>query len=287
MGILLAFIALFSWGIGDFLIQKSTRKFGDWLALFYICLFSVIVLSPFIYKDLGSLASNSRDLIFLIFTSLIILFAALFDFEAFKRGKISVIEPVNALELPVAVFLATFILREPLTFWQGTLIVALIIGIFLVATKSIHHLKNIHAERGVWFALAATIGMGSTSYLFGVGAREISPLMINWFTSLFILIVATCYLAYKSMFKEMIIDLKENKKLIFTVSFFDNVAWIAYSYSMIYIPIAISTGISESYIAMSALLGLFINKEKLQKHQWTGLLICVTAACSLALLTEN
>lgn len=287
MGILFAFIALFSWGIGDFLIQKSTRKFGDWLALFYICAFSVIVLSPFVYKDLGTLASNPKDIVFLIFTSIIILFAALFDFEAFKRGKISVVEPVNALELPVAVFLATFILRERLSFWQGAFVTLLIIGIFLVAIKSFGHLKRIHTERGVWFTVAATVGMGLTSFLFGIGAREISPLMINWFTSLFIVIVTLGFLAYKSKFKEIGTDFKENKKLILGVSLLDNAAWVAYAYSMVYIPIAISTGISESYIIISALLGLFINKEKLKKQQWVGLAICIIAAGSLAFLTEK
>lgn len=287
MGILFAFIALFSWGIGDFLIQKSTRKFGDWLALFYICAFSTTLLFPFVYLDLGTVVSNPKDLIFLIFTSIIIFLAALFDFEAFKRGKISVIEPVNALELPIAVFLATFILREQLSFWQGSLIVLLMLGILLVATKSFHHLKNIHTERGVWFTLVATIGMGTTSFLFGIGSREISPLMINWFTSFFITVATLGFLAYKRKFKEIAADFKENKKLILAVSFFDNMAWLSYAYSMVYIPIAVSTGISESYIAMSALLGLFINKEKLQKHQWGGLMICALAAVSLAFLTEN
>lgn len=287
MGILFAIIALFSWGIGDFLIQKSTRKFGDWLALFYICAFSTVMLFPFIYLDLGAVMANPKDLIFLVFTSIIILFAALFDFEAFKRGKISVIEPVNALELPIAVFLATFILREYLSFWQGILIALLMIGILLVATKSFHHLKNIHTERGVWFTLVATIGMGTTGFLFGIGSRELSPLMINWFTSCFIVVVSLGFLVYKSKFKEIAADFKENEKLILAVSILDNTAWIAYAYSMVYIPIAVSTGISESYIAMSALLGLYINKEKLKKHQWAGLVICVIAAGSLAFITEK
>lgn len=285
MGIFFAFIALFSWGIGDFLIQKSTRKFGDWLALFYICAFSVLVLSPFIYNELGGLISNPKDLIFLIFVSIIILFAALFDFEAYKRGKISVVEPINAFELPIAVFLATFILREPLNFWQGMFIILLMIGIFLVATKSLHHLKNIHAERGVWFMLAATIGMGLTNFLFGVGSREISPLMINWFTDLFLLIVTLGFLIYKSKFREIAEDFKQNKKLILSVSLLDNTAWLAYAYSMVSIPIAVSTGISESYIVLGALSGLFLNKEKLQKHQWGGLVLCVISAVSLAFST--
>jgi drug/metabolite transporter (DMT)-like permease len=148
-------------------------------------------------------------------------------------------------------------------------------------------LKKIHTERGIWLTLVSTIGMGTTAFLFGVGSREISPLMINWFTSLFLSLVSLGFLAYKSKFKEIAGDFKQNKKLILSISILENTAWITYAYSMVYIPIAISTGISQSYIVMSALLGLFINKEKLQKHQWAGLVICILAAGSLAFLTEK
>ena len=30
IGIALAFVAMLCWGFGDFMIQKSTRKVGDW-----------------------------------------------------------------------------------------------------------------------------------------------------------------------------------------------------------------------------------------------------------------
>lgn len=36
IGILFAFIALISWGFGDFFIQKTTRIIGSWKALFFI-----------------------------------------------------------------------------------------------------------------------------------------------------------------------------------------------------------------------------------------------------------
>ncbi|TSC57963.1 MAG: hypothetical protein Greene041679_205 [Parcubacteria group bacterium Greene0416_79] len=39
VGIGLAFVAMLSWGIGDFLIQKSTRKIGDTETLFLISFF--------------------------------------------------------------------------------------------------------------------------------------------------------------------------------------------------------------------------------------------------------
>ncbi|KKT90129.1 MAG: hypothetical protein UW90_C0006G0029, partial [Candidatus Yanofskybacteria bacterium GW2011_GWB1_45_11] len=44
------------------------------------------------------------------------------------------------------------------------------------------------------------------------------------------------------------------------------------------------TGISESYIALAALLGLVFNGEKLARHQWLGLIICSIAAVILAII---
>jgi drug/metabolite transporter (DMT)-like permease len=43
-GIVLAIVAMLSWGFGDFLIQKNTRKIGDWDTLFFITLFGAAIL---------------------------------------------------------------------------------------------------------------------------------------------------------------------------------------------------------------------------------------------------
>src|SRR3990167_4921201 len=86
-GILFAFLALIFWGFGDFLIQKSTRKFGDWETLFVISIFGTIILFPFIFKDLASLFPFNREFWILIGVSLIILFAAILDFEALRKFK--------------------------------------------------------------------------------------------------------------------------------------------------------------------------------------------------------
>ncbi len=67
----------------------------------------------------------------------------------------------------------------------------------------------------------------------------------------------------------------------------DNLAWIMYAYSMVLIPIAIATGITESYIALTAMLGIVINKEKLRPHQWVGLALCIVSAIALAVATDR
>jgi drug/metabolite transporter (DMT)-like permease len=218
----------------------------------------------------------------LSFVSIVILFAALCDFEAFKKGKLAVVESINSFEPPVTAVLASIILREQISFWQWSLITALFIGIFLASTKDLSHFKKIHLEKGVFLAIIATLCMGFTDFLFGVGGREISPLMINWFTDMFLVFACAGYLLYTSRLKEIIPHLKTNKKLVLGVSFFDNAAWIAYTYSMLFIPIAIATGISEGYIVLSSGLGIYINKEKLKAHQFLGLLMAIVGAIVLA-----
>ena len=86
LGITLAFITMLCWGFGDFLIQKSARKFGDVETLFLISFFGAIVLLPFIYGQLNSIFTIS-NLIILSITSVVMLIGALLDFEALKKGK--------------------------------------------------------------------------------------------------------------------------------------------------------------------------------------------------------
>ncbi len=285
MGILFALAALLSWGLGDFLIQRSARKFGDWVALFYITAFGSIVLFPFIYRDL--VHALYSHMILLLVAGCAILFAALLDFEALRVGKISVIEPIYALEVVVTVMLSLYVINERLTFLQGLLVGSSMIGILLVSAKSFHHFKNIRLEKGIWCALSASLGMGAVNFLFGFGSRAISPLMINWFTSMFIAIVALIYLISTSRFREVAADFRQNKRLIFNVSFFDNLAWIMFSYATLYIPIAIATSVSEGYIALASFLGFYVNREKLARHQIFGLLLVIISIVALGSITTG
>jgi drug/metabolite transporter (DMT)-like permease len=280
-GVAFALGALLSWGLGDFLIQRSARKFGDWVPLACITLFAAIALLPFVWHELPAVFSDSSGLVVLVVTSIVITGAALVDFEALRVGKISVIEPIYALEVPVTVTLASVFLAEHLTALQTMLIVLLMVGIFLVATRSFHHLKRVHTERGVWLAVLATLGMGTVNFLFGVGAREVSPLVVNWFTSTFIAAICLVYLLSSGRIREVWADVRHRPALLVSVSVVDNLAWVCYSYATLFVPIAIATGISESYIALAAALGLVVNREQLNRHQLVGIVVVLVAVVAL------
>lgn len=285
MGLTFAFIAILGWGLGDFLIARSARKLGDWEALFWIVVFASVVLFPFVSGALNAL--TTYDWFVLTLTSCVILAASLLDFEALRVGKISVVEPIFAMEVPVTVALATFVAKEHLAAAQLALIAFLLIGIVLVSNKRIGQLHMRTIEKGVWIALLTTIGMGTANFLFGFGSRATDPLMITWFTSVFMTIATFCYLLRTRQAWKLLASLRRNHWLIAAVGMADTAAWVGYSASALYIPIGIATGLTESYIALAALLGLVFNGERIRLHQKIGLVVAMIAAIALAFTVEG
>ena len=284
MGIIFAFLALVSWGFGDFLIQRSARRFGDWTALFFISMVGTIGLLPFAWKGLSELSADPRAFWMLLGTSAALLVAALLEFEALRVGKLSVIESVWVLEVPVTAVLSAGVLGERLSVFQVACIAAAVFGIVLVSTKSFAalKLKEVVSERGVWLAVLAALSMGTVNFLFGVSARETDPMVINWFTSAFLAVATFAYLWRRGSLGEMVMRWRTNRRLVLSVGIIDNLAWVFFASSMLFIPIAVATGISEGYIALAALLGLAVNRERLTTHQLFGLVLAVAGAIALA-----
>lgn len=285
IGILLAFVAMFCWGFGDFFIQKSTRKLGDWESLFAITLFGAIILTFFVYPDIPALFSFHYEFFIMLAASAIMLVAALLDFEALKKGKLSVVEPIWAFEIPVASLLAFSIMKESVTLFQGFFILLLIIGLILVSLKSEHFTKKAWLEKGVFLALIAALFMGAANFFIGWGSRESDALMMNWFLNTFIALATLIYLAYTKRMKKLFRDISKNKGVVFSMCFLDNAAWVAFAFAMVLAPISIAVALSESYIIIAVLLGMYVNREFLRKHQKFGIALAIISAIILAYIT--
>lgn len=283
LGVAFAIVSMFAWGFGDFLIQKSTRKVGDWETLFLICFFGLIVLFPFVYSEIPAIFSSiDRVFLILILASLALFFASLLQFESLKKGKIAVIEPIFSIEVPIAALAAFFFLRESSSVFQIILITLLIIGLVLVSLRSYHFERKIWLEKAVVLAVFSAIAMGLANLLVGLGARETSALTIIWFTNLVIVIFTFIFLASKGRLRKLKSDLSSNKKVLLGMCILDNLAWVSFAAAMVLSPIAITVALSESYIIIAVLLGVFVNKEHIMTHQKIGLFIAIVSAVILA-----
>lgn len=286
IGVLIAFGAMLCWGIGDFLIQRTTRKIGDVEALTWIGIVGCIGLLPFVLHDFSLITSWGQVLILLVL-GIVTFFAALANFEALKKGKLSVIEIVMTLELPVTVLLAMLLFQERLTFGQGSAIAIIFAGVVLIATEKIVHFKTIvrGLEKGVLLALLAAAGMGVINFLTGTSAKEISPLIAIWvpwviFTLLCVFVIETRCGGMRQFSKHW----KLHKVLIFAMGIFDTLAWLLYAFAVEGREIALTIAITESYPAVALFLGLWLNKEKINGHQYCGAALALGASVWLGFI---
>ena len=285
LGLLALLAAVFSWGFGDFSIQKSTRAFGDVRTLIFIGLAGIVGLFPFVYGELPVLWHDTSRLFLLSVTGLVIFAAAILDFEALKQGKIAVIEPVLSFELPVSIALAAVFLGERLTPLQFGLAAATFSGVVLSVTQHQHHLMYHRRllEPGVIMAIAGAIVMGGVNFLVGVSSQQTSPMLTIWCTNIVFTALSLLYLIWQGEVSNLFKGVAKNPRPVIAVCVLDNLAWLMFAVAVTYIPIAIATTISESYIALAVLLGLFINKEKLQRHQMTGVALAIISVILLSL----
>ena len=288
-GIAFALAALLCWGVGDFFIQRSTRRVGVWETLFWNELAATIILFPFVIDDLRDLSLTSPSFFLLSGLSLVVLFAAPFDFTALRDGKIAVVEPIQGLELPITIALSVGLLGEQLSGTQLALMVAVFVGIILAVTttwRRLHYHRRV-LERGVLFAGLGAIAMAAMNFLVGVASQQTSPLLTLWFFSAFLLIVCTAYLAVRTGARTVLNNFWQHISIISAQAIVDNLAWVAFAFATTLIPISIATTISESYIALAAMLGIIVSRERLRTHQLLGVALAIGGVIALSMLTAN
>ncbi len=275
--ILAAIGAMISWGFGDFFIQKGTRKIGDVETLAWIGVLGSIGLVPFIWKDLSLVMQGSSFLILLVLG--IVTFAiGIVNFEALRRGKLSIVEVILETELPIAVLLGIVFLRESLSLLEAALILLVFIGIVLIAAEP-GALKRKHfLEHGAILALFAAGGYGVIDFLTAVGAKTISPLLTIWFTWATFTIICLIYLAYTGRIRHFFRDAGRYKGLVLSMGIVDTLAWVLFAIAVRNNELAITVAITESYPAIALILGVAVNKEKVAIHQYAGAVIAVGAS---------
>lgn len=291
LGLLLAFVAFLSWGFGDFFIQRSVRAVGNITALFAIGFFGFCVLTPFVWAKLPTVFANQTSSYYLLVAFLITLVVALLEFQSFKVGKLSVIEPIMSLELPLTVIIGLVFLREQLSGSQLILMLVVFVGVMLAALRP--HIQHWWqrwqrlrlVEAGVWLGLASAVVMALANIFTGLASQHAGPLVAIWFIHSSLALSCLLILLIRRQVRAEFTKMKKSWRVVLGESIFDNLAWVSFSGAVIYLPIALTIGITESYIALAALLGIFVNRERLQRHQYFGIGLALSGAIVLGIIS--
>lgn len=275
--VLFAILATLLWGFGDFFLSKATKKVGDFLPLIFIGFVGAVVFAPKAIPLLHYL--TSANVLTLTILGLLHFGMGYFLFEAYRRGKLSVIEVLFQLEMPFTVILAIIFLKESLSASTIFLITLILVGSLLLS--NILNAKKSNFENGWKWALAAAIFSATTNLVTAVSAKTISPLLAVWFPWVILFLISFIFL-WKE-FDHIIIKAKSEIVILLTVAVFQVGAWISYSYALSGKNLSIVGPIIASYCVIAAFLGYWINEEKLNHWQITGAAITIVASILIAI----
>ena len=296
LSITFAFGAMVFWGLGDFLVQKMSRKLGNVEALIFINLVGALILFPFVAKSLWFLDINT-------FTPLFILSILDFAFgltllKAYEQGKLSVVEVVLVMELPLTIAWGLIFFHEKLNLLQLILILIIIAGVFFIAKEKLSlwqkilkafGRRHLAIESGAIIALIAALLSSFYNFFIAFNAREVSPFMTIWLPWTLSLIWLLIYYLIKNGFGQSLKILshhgRQYRKLIIYGSVIDVVAWLFYASAVGQGELSITTAITESYPALAIFLGIKYNKEKISRWQFFGALLALGGSIMIALIS--
>ncbi len=239
---------------------------------------------PFVWGELGLIFSSGNIFYTLFFLGLITFVAAILNFQAYKKGKISVVEPVLELELPITIALGILFLSEKISLYQFLLSLSILGGIFLISSPKISaRLRSFSIEKGVMLAIFAAFFMALVNIFTATASRVSSPLLAIWTAWAIFGSICFAYILLSGKFRNMAYNARKYPKLIAGEAIFDTVAWVLYAVAMVSLPVSIVTAITESYPAITILLGLIISKETIFSHQKLGVGLTLLSTLLLSL----
>ncbi len=301
IGIFFSLLALGFWGFGDFYIQKTTRLIGSWKTTFYIGAIGSVLLFPFVVKELPQLSWSEIKLLFIF--SFLTLIASILFFEALRKGKMAVIEPIVSLELPIVVALSVFLRGESLHMPQFLLMAIIFAGSLLITTfkqtqktfssppqHAIQKRKVLYVlEKGIFLAVLGAFGAAGISFMIGVGSQDISPLVTLWFIETFLVVFTVSYFVLKGEgeWKNLWAEVRHHPRIILLQGILDNAAWLAYGIATTWVSISVAMTVSQGYIVLAVLLGLILNHEKITFLQKVGIGLSVGGILALSVLVAD
>jgi len=281
--IALAFGAMLCWGVGDFLIQRTERRIGPLETLAWITWFSSIALLPFVWQSLGTL--NGWQIIYLVVIGFLVFIEGLIQFESYQEGKLSVVEIIITLELPLTIFLGVVFLHDILSTVQVILAASLFLGILFVAVDFRKINQHHFLEKGAVLALLSAILLAMTNFVTTIGAKDTSPLLAIWLPWTVCGLICLAYLIIK---KKLPIFIKTGRHfwpLILSTSLVDTVAWICFVLAVVDGELSVVIAITESFVAVALVMGVIFNREKIRWLQYFGAALALICSILIALLS--
>lgn len=291
-GTLAALTALVGWGVGDFAIQRSVRRLGSLQTLFFVALAGTVIFLPFAWHHLSSVIGNRQSAVIVLGAAATMGTAAFLNFEALRGGKISVLEPVISIELPITIAIGVLLLGEAITVQQFVLALIIFLGLELTVIHRAKHRylffffhHHFRLEDGVVLAVLGAIFLGFTNILSGLGGQVFNPLTAIWMIHTVITVLLFCLFLWQGTLGDVFDQGIRHWRPVVSAAILDNLAWAGFITAATILTISVTTAISEGFVPLAATLGIIFNGERPQQHQKVGIGIALVAAIALAMIS--
>lgn len=264
------FTAVLLFGIVNFLrkilmrgIETSEAPF--WEALGFIPAMVIVFLTI-------PIVLSTDFLLLCIASAVFVSLAVIMLYRALQDGYVSIVTAVANLNTHLSAFLALIIFTEPFSF-------RLIFGILLAASVIILLTKSKTVKPGKW------LGFSILSLLFfalknlvdktlSVGYDPLSAFAVISFISLFVYFVPFA-LGKRTASNKVILKLAGNGVLI-------SIAFASLFMAFSLVPLSIAAPVAGMNMLVTALLGVYFLKEKLDRRAWIAIVIALVSIWLLA-----
>ncbi|MFC1801460.1 DMT family transporter [Nanoarchaeota archaeon] len=268
IGILLAFIAMFSWSVSELVTKLSLNKESKWKVLFMGQLMGglLILIVALFFVDFSVLASKGIWYLFVL--GLINLGGMYTYYKSMKEKGVALTSPVVNSWALVTIILGLIFYKEVLGGLQWVAVVLIIGGVFAVAFKGKAKLDTslIYAVIsmvlwGVFFFL-----LKEPNLIFGALLVASSIKIITSFFSVPILVRNKVKIWKTSPYVLFFIIL---------VAITDSIGFSVFNFALKYAPVSIASLIISAVPIISVGLGVMVLKERLTLRQKIAILVVV------------
>lgn len=248
IGIVFGILAMFCWGVADFLVAKVVRRVNVfrtfvWGEIISLSLYFLFFLYFFKWPQLSEMTFG-----IILACSLLHITAYLALYKSLQVGQVSVVTPVSASWVVLTVMLCVIFLNETLTGAKLAGVVLVICAVILVSFKwrDMMHLRLKNIAAGVDYALLALLTFGVQYALVDYLVSELS-----WFLPIFFIKAFSLpmLLLYSSASRRDVSFPKVAATFIILIGFLEFLAFLGYGlgvnsdYTAIVAPITASSPI--------------------------------------------
>ncbi len=283
-GILLAVIAMVSWGVADFLAKKAIDQVGYKIStvLNQTFAFIPILLIAILFLKMPSFTPGLAGITVLAGVTGVI--GYIFLYRGFGKGNVSVVAPITASWSVITVLLACLFLAETLAPLQIAGVVTVFVGIFLTSTNLSELKKSISQRRaaGAVDGAIAMVAWGISYALLKPITSALGPIM----TLLMLKILAVAVLFSWTGLTRTKISVPAKLIFLFIAvsGFLDFFGFLMFNISLNTQLVSVASAIVATAPAVTIALAYFFLKERMVDNQKLGV-IAILAGLVLISLT--